>query len=121
MRQQECEKGSRIQQRVEKGDSSLRAEEGVVDMAELEAGKGASGLEDAVGLLEDVGDGSAVPDAERDGAEVVRVRGELGLGHRLRVRFLERYLRSYTRKIQVWVSTRVCSSKRTRETYCCGT
>ena len=83
------------------GNGNLRAEEGVVDMAELEAGEGASGLEDAVGLLEDVGDRGAVPDAERDGVEVVCVRGELGLGHRLRVRFLERYLRSYTRRIQV--------------------
>ena len=73
----------------------LRAEEGVVDMAKLEAGKGASGLEDAVGLLEDVWDGSAVPDAECDGVKVIRVRRELGLGHGLRVRLLERDLGSY--------------------------
>lgn len=62
-------------------------------MAELEASEGAAGLEDAVGLLEDVGDGGAVADAERDGVEVVCVRRELGLRHLLRVRLLERYLR----------------------------
>ena len=107
---------------MEKGrKGGLRAEEGIVDMAELEACKGASGLEDAVGLLEDVGDRGAVPDAERDGVEVVCVRGELRLRHRLCVRFLESYLRSYTRQIRIRVSMLVRSGKGIRETHCCGT
>ena len=75
------------------GREHSRAEQRVVYPAELEAGEGAAGLEDAVCLLEHVGDGGAVADAERDRVEVVRVRGELGLGHRLRVRLLERDLR----------------------------
>ena len=57
--------------RVWVGDS--RAEKGVGDLAELQACKSASGLKDAVGLLEYVGNGGAIADAKRDGVKVISV------------------------------------------------
>lgn len=82
----QCEQG------LEETSGHSRAEERIVHPAELEAGEGTTGLEHAVGLLEDVGDGGAVADTKCDRIQVVRVWRKLGFRHVLCVRLFERNL-----------------------------
>lgn len=60
-------------------------EQGVPDLAELEDGEDAAGLEDAVGLAQGGGDVAEVADAEGDGVEVDAGRGDAGGGEVLGV------------------------------------
>lgn len=64
-------------------------EEGVGDLAELEAGEDAAGLEDAAGFGQGGGDVAEVADAEGDGVQVEGVVGDGGGGEGRRVGFEE--------------------------------
>lgn len=64
-----------VEAREEMRERDPLCEEGVGDLAELEAAEDASGLEDAIRFGEDAVDVGAVADSERDGVEVDRVVG----------------------------------------------